>query len=176
LPSQPPSLVVHLPWLALLRPKVSDKTSGENHLAHLYIAPGPAYISSRSADVILSDIRPIKLNIEALRSINVFLDEILYSVLNAARSLTTHQLKSGLLKVLPTALGKEALLEAEMELRAYWERTAGSGASVAADDQGKDVNLQWSFEVSPVTDSDIPQILTRGEIALAPEVPGVLHA
>ena len=138
----------HLPWLALLRPKVSDETSEKIHWAHLYIAPGPAYISSRSADVILSDIRPIKLNIEALRSINVFLDEILYSVLNAARSLTTHQLKSGLLKVLPTALGKEALLEAEMELRAYWERTAGSGTSVAADDQGKEVNLQWSFEVS----------------------------
>jgi hypothetical protein len=176
LPSQPPSLVVNLPWLALLRPKVCDKTSGANHLSHLHVATGPAYISSRSADVILSDIRPIKLNIEALRSINVFLDEFLYSVLNAARSLTTHQLKSGLLKVLPTALGKEALLEAEMELRAYWERTAGSGTSVATDDQGKEVNLQWSFEVSTVTNSDIPQILTHCGIALTPEVPGILHA
>jgi hypothetical protein len=35
-------------------------------------------------------------------------------------------------KVLPTTLGKEAILEAEMELRAYYQRTgitAGSGSS-----------------------------------------------
>lgn len=108
---------------------------------------GPAYISSRSADVILSDIRPIKLHLEALRSLNVLLDEFLYSVLNAARSLSTNQLRAGLLKVLPTILGKEALLEAEMELRAYLERTGASGAS-AAEEQGEGYHLQWSYEVS----------------------------
>jgi hypothetical protein len=112
-------------------------------------------VSSRSADVILSDIRPIKLNVDALRSINVLLDEFLYGVLNAARSLTTHQLRAGLLKVLPTALGKEALLEAEMELRAYLERTATSGTQLTADEQGKEFHLQWSFEVSRVIDVDI---------------------
>lgn len=111
------------------------------------IPSGPTYISSRSADVILSDIRPTKFNIEALRSINVFLDEFLYSVLNAARSLMPHQLRAGLLKVLPTTLGKEALLEAEMELRAYLERTGVSAASLEGEEQGKDFNLQWSFEV-----------------------------
>lgn len=101
----------------------------------------------------------MKLNVEALRSINVLLDEFLYSVLSAARSLTTQQLRSGLLKVLPTTLGKEALLEAEMELRAYLERTPTSGAS---GERGKEFHLQWSFEVSPIGDENESRILTNG--------------
>ena len=113
----------------------------------LTIPSGPTYLSPRSADVILSDIRPTKFNIEALCCTNVLLDEFLYSVLNAARSLTPHQLRAGLLKVLPTTLGKEALLEAEMELRAYLERTGVSAASVEVEEKGNDFNLQWSFEV-----------------------------
>lgn len=109
---------------------------------------GPTYISSHSADVILSDIRPIKLKIEALRCINVLLDEFLYSILAAARSLSTDKLRAGLLKVLPTNLGKEALLEAEVELRAYWERTKlPGGPSSPMLEEGQGFNLQWSFEV-----------------------------
>ncbi|KAL4263231.1 hypothetical protein AB1N83_005775 [Pleurotus pulmonarius] len=109
---------------------------------------GPTYISSHSADVILSDIRPIKLKIEALRCINVLLDEFLYSILAAARSLSTDKLRAGLLKVLPTNLGKEALLEAEVELRAYWERTKlPGGPSSPMLEEGQGFNLQWSFEL-----------------------------
>ncbi|KAJ3788151.1 hypothetical protein GGU11DRAFT_742543 [Lentinula aff. detonsa] len=107
---------------------------------------GPSYISSHSADVILSDIRPIKLKIEGLRCINVFLDEFLYGILNAAHSLTTDKLRAGLLNVLPTALGKEALLEAEVELRAYWDRTKPSKGGAVEDDTGS-FNLQWAFEL-----------------------------
>ncbi|KII95279.1 hypothetical protein PLICRDRAFT_208916 [Plicaturopsis crispa FD-325 SS-3] len=108
----------------------------------------PGYISLRSAEVILSDIRPIKLRVDALRSVNVFLDEFLYNILNAARSLSTEKLREGLLKVLPGALGKEALLEAEVELRAYWERTNGAAPPQAAiEENGKDFHLQWSFEL-----------------------------
>ncbi|KIJ69847.1 hypothetical protein HYDPIDRAFT_23011 [Hydnomerulius pinastri MD-312] len=109
----------------------------------------PSYISARSADVILSDIRPTKLSNDALNSINGLLDELLHSILAAARALTTSQLRAGLHKVLPTTLGKEAVLEAEMELRAYWERTGGapgSGSSqVIVDDSS--FNLQWVFEL-----------------------------
>ncbi|KAJ3546207.1 hypothetical protein NMY22_g2151 [Coprinellus aureogranulatus] len=85
------------------------------------------FISSHSADVILSDIRPFKLQAEALRSINVFLDELLYTILGSSKSLVTDRLRASLLGLLPTSIGKEALLEAEVELRAYWERTAHSG-------------------------------------------------
>ncbi|KAG5648795.1 hypothetical protein DXG03_000144 [Asterophora parasitica] len=107
---------------------------------------GPLYISSHSADVILSDIRPIKLKIEALRSINVLLDEFLYSILTTACSLSTDKLRASLLSLLPTTLGKEALLEAEVELRAYWDRTAPANVTVLEDDS-KTFHLQWAFEL-----------------------------
>ncbi|EIN10951.1 hypothetical protein PUNSTDRAFT_133012 [Punctularia strigosozonata HHB-11173 SS5] len=107
--------------------------------------PSPTYISSRSADVVLSDVRPIKLKIEALRCINVLLDEILWSILNASRSLTTDHLNAGLRRVLPTSLGKEALLEAEVELRAYLERTASNGSTAGEDAETFD--LQYAFEL-----------------------------
>jgi len=106
----------------------------------------PMFISSRSADVILSDIRPTKLTPDALNSINALLDELLYIILNAARAFNPSNLRTAMHKVLPTTLGKEAILEAEMELRAYYQRTdvtAGSGSS------GEDglLNVQWAYEV-----------------------------
>ncbi|KAF9238806.1 hypothetical protein BU15DRAFT_75030 [Melanogaster broomeanus] len=88
----------------------------------------PCYISARSADVILSDIRPTNLSSDALNSVNALLDELLHSV--------THN------------VGKEAVLEAEMELRAYWERTGAPGAGssqVITDDASFD--LKWVFEL-----------------------------
>lgn len=111
-------------------------------------ATGPRYLSARSSDVILSDIRPIKLKVEALRSVNAFLDELLWNILGIARSLSTDRLKSGLLKILPTTLGKEALLEAEVELKAYWERTNPTSNPNASVAEGEEFPLDWSFEVS----------------------------
>ncbi|KAJ3520688.1 hypothetical protein NM688_g9126 [Phlebia brevispora] len=102
---------------------------------------GPSYISSSYADNILSDVRPIKLKLEALRSINVLLDEFLYKILGAAQSLSTDSLKAGLNKVLPTALGKDAVLEAEVELKAYWERNTPHKLAK------EEFDLQWSFEL-----------------------------
>ena len=111
--------------------------------------PGPSYISSHSADVILSEVRPIKLHADALRSINVLLDEVLYNILAAARSLSTERLRAGLLKVLPTSLGKDALLEAEVELRAYWDRTTmpSNLDNAKNGDDLRNFHLQWAFEV-----------------------------
>lgn len=119
-------------------------------LAHLSHTPdaAPSYISAQSADVILSDVRPFKLKTEALHAINVLLDEFLYNILNAAGSLSTDKLRGSLLNLLPTSLGKEALLEAEVELRAYWNRTnAEEGPRLEAGDDSKTFHLQWSFEV-----------------------------
>ncbi|KZT29444.1 hypothetical protein NEOLEDRAFT_1175130 [Neolentinus lepideus HHB14362 ss-1] len=118
---------------------------GSESLGH----SGPTYISPHSAEVILSEIRPIKLKGDALSSINVFLDELLWNVLNASRSLTTEKLKGGLTKVLPTTLGKEALLEAEVELRAYWERTSAStpASPNRPGDDEKTFNLDLAFEL-----------------------------
>lgn len=109
------------------------------------LALGPSYLSSRSADVILSDVRPIKLAIEALQVINVLLDELLYTILSEAQSLAPDKLKASLLKVVPTGLGKEALLEAEVELQSYSERKTSPHTSRSS--AGASFSLQWNFEV-----------------------------
>lgn len=72
---------------------------------------------------------------------NVLLDEFLYNILDTANSLSTDKLKAGLHKVLPTTLGKDAVLEAELELKAYWERNTPHTPT------NQDFDLQWSFEV-----------------------------
>jgi hypothetical protein len=108
---------------------------------------GPNYISQHSADVILSDVRPFKLKADALRAINVFLDEILYNILNSSNSLVPDRMRASLLGLLPTSLGKEALLEAEVELRAYWERTAPAGIVPSGEDDRATFHLPFAFEV-----------------------------
>ncbi|KAH9948752.1 hypothetical protein B0H21DRAFT_211629 [Amylocystis lapponica] len=144
----------------------------------------PTYVSSRSADVILSDVRPIKLSADALQAINVLLDELLYNILGASRSLSTDNLKGALSKVLPTSLGKEALLEAEVELKAYWERTTPN--DLAAIDNGEsEFDHQWCFELlrlkceaySTMNDSDedadaerrLNEKMSKSSISTAPK-------
>jgi hypothetical protein len=90
----------------------------------------------------------MKLMPEVLHAVNVFLDELLWNILNSSRSLSTDRMKACFLKILPTTLGKEALLEAELELKAYWERTKPSSRSTPVE-EGDDFPLQWSFEVRP---------------------------
>lgn len=107
--------------------------------------------------MILSEIRPTKLKVEALHSINVFLDEFLFTMLKKAGSLLTDNLRASLLSLLPTTLGKEALLEAEVELRAYWDRTTSLDLSVHEDDS-KVFHLQWTFEVCSLYISSISSL------------------
>jgi hypothetical protein len=89
---------------------------------HFHPFADPMYISPHSAEAILSDFRPLKLQTDALTFLNLFLDDILANIITSARSILTDRLKTGLLKTVPTTIGKDALLEAEMELRAYWQR------------------------------------------------------
>ncbi|KAF8345563.1 hypothetical protein F5887DRAFT_884708 [Amanita rubescens] len=107
---------------------------------------GPSYVAAQSAEVILSDVRPIRLKVEALKAINVLLDEFLFNILKSANSLSTDRLRASLLGLLPTSLGKEALLEAEVELRAYYERM-GTGAVSALGDDTKTFNFQFAFKL-----------------------------
>lgn len=78
---------------------------------------------AKAADVILSDVRPTSIVPDALRAINILLDELLWLILAHARSLDTSRLKSGVLKSISTQLGKDAVLEAEIEIRAYRDKT-----------------------------------------------------
>ena len=115
-------------------------------LSLLTLTLGPSYVSAQSAEVILSDVRPTRLKVEALKAINVLLDEFLFNILKSANSLSTSKLRASLLGLLPTNLGKEALLEAEVELRAYHERM-GTGTASPLYNDSKTFNLQYAFEV-----------------------------
>ncbi|KAG1752482.1 uncharacterized protein EDB91DRAFT_519340 [Suillus paluster] len=123
-----------------------DTMALSKYMAVDQLTTAPTFISSRSADVILSDIRPTKLTPDALSSINALLDELLYSILNAARALSPSRLRTAMHKVLPTTLGKEAILEAEMELRAYYQRTVTAAGSGSSSEDGV-FDLQWAFEL-----------------------------
>lgn len=114
------------------------------------LPPPPCYLSARSADVILSEVRPTRIKTEALRSVNVLLDELLWLILSYARSFSPDRLRTGLLKVLPTALGKDALLEAEFELRAYIERHSPASPLPTDEATIKIFPLQQAFEVTSV--------------------------
>ncbi|KAL5487695.1 hypothetical protein ACEPAI_5803 [Sanghuangporus weigelae] len=110
------------------------------------IPTAPLYLSPRSADVVLSEIRPTRLSPDALRSVNVLLDELLWMILSMARSFATDQLKAAWSKLLPTSLGKEALLEAEVELRAYWDRTTNA-PSRSYTENSQEFPIQPAFEL-----------------------------
>jgi hypothetical protein len=106
---------------------MTSPPSGQNTRAffsssHPDLFADPMYISAHSAEAILSDFRPLKLQADALTFLNLLLDDILANIITSSRSILTDRLKTGLLKTVPTAIGKDALLEAEMELRAYWQR------------------------------------------------------
>src|SRR5258706_10778713 len=92
-------------------------------MSYPYVIIAPSYLSSAKAELCVSELRPTKVRTETLICINVFLDELLWLVLSSAPSFSTERLKIGLLKALPTTLGKEALLEAEVQLPAHWGKT-----------------------------------------------------
>ncbi|KAG8965434.1 hypothetical protein FRC05_003271 [Tulasnella sp. 425] len=110
----------------------------------------PNYLGLASAELILSEIRPTKIKPETLLAVNIIVDEILWLILNAARSLATERLnRDGLMKILPTSLGKDALLEAEVELKAYWDRTdpVDRGCTIEHNSKLSEFPLQAAFEL-----------------------------
>lgn len=103
---------------------------------------------AKAADVILSDVRPTSITSEALRAINILLDELLWLILAHARSLETSRMKSGVLKSIPTQLGKDAVLEAEIEIRAYRDKTQSHPRSARPPDEAlATFPLQEAFDV-----------------------------
>ncbi|CAG8498216.1 11605_t:CDS:2 [Acaulospora colombiana] len=67
------------------------------------------------------DVAPYRISSEALLAINTFLDELLYFLVESARSLELVRIKMAIGQVLPTSLGKNAVQEAELELKTYVE-------------------------------------------------------
>ncbi|CAG8639109.1 1416_t:CDS:2 [Funneliformis caledonium] len=79
------------------------------------------YISQRAANAIIADVAPYRISSEALLAINNLLDEFLYFLVDSARSLDLVKIKLAIGQVLPTSLGKNAVQEAELELKTYVE-------------------------------------------------------
>lgn len=106
----------------------------------------PSFLSSETADAALSEVRKTRLRLNALDALNALLDELLFNILKNASSLSTDRLRASLLGLLPTSLGKEALLDAQVELRTYYEQM-GTNTVLPQDDDSKTFNLQYAFEV-----------------------------
>jgi hypothetical protein len=117
-------------------------------IAYSTSSPAPVYLSARSADVILSEIRPTRLKPDALQSINALLDELLLLILKTAKSFSPAKLKDSLLKLLQTPLGKEAVLEAELELRNHRDRGAVSALTSEDGATLDNATIEPAFEVS----------------------------
>lgn len=92
----------------------------------------PSFISARSANTIISENRPTRIQAETLLILNALLDELLLSILSSAKSLATDRIKTdGMLKIFGNnLLAKDAVLEAELELRSYVEGKRAEGAKV----------------------------------------------
>ena len=112
----------------------------------------PTFVNTRSADLILSDVRPTAITSDALRAVNIFLDELLWLTLANARSFETYRLKVGVLKSASTRLGRDAVLEAEIEIRAYRDKTQARRPITAKppDEVLAAFPVQEAFEVSAI--------------------------
>ncbi len=86
------------------------------------VSPEPAYISASAASQWVAaelDDDEIEVSSEALRLLNSFLDQMLFSFLSSARSTRLPQLRLAVPDVLKPRLGKDAMASADEELREY---------------------------------------------------------
>ncbi|GAC93835.1 hypothetical protein PHSY_001400 [Pseudozyma hubeiensis SY62] len=92
----------------------------------------PAFVSARSANTLISENRPTRIQAETLLVLNGLLDELLLTILTSAKSLATDRIKSdGMLRIFANnLLAKDAVLEAELELRSYVDGKRAEGAKV----------------------------------------------
>ncbi|WVQ78066.1 hypothetical protein IAT38_000147 [Cryptococcus sp. DSM 104549] len=115
------------------------------------------YLSSASADALISDLRPTTLSPLALTHLNTLLDELLISLLSSAQSLNPFDLRR---EAVPSvfsgekglagdstgtrALGRSAVAEAEVELRSWHEGRAG-GRGFPPDGKGAGTRSERAF-------------------------------
>ncbi|OZJ03737.1 hypothetical protein BZG36_03085 [Bifiguratus adelaidae] len=79
------------------------------------------YISQRAANAIISEIAPLRISSDALTAINSFIDEFLGQLLVTASSLDLSRIKGATSRLLTSTLGKNAIVEAEIEVKNFTE-------------------------------------------------------
>ena len=122
----------------------------------------PFYLSASSANALISDLQPTTISPPALLHVNLFLDEILYTLLSSAESLNPSAIRSAGVPAVFSAdkgsestgirsLGRSAVGEAELELRS-WVESNGRAEGFGRDGKGTGMRrggfaLQEAFEV-----------------------------
>ncbi|KAL9539901.1 hypothetical protein MBANPS3_009998 [Mucor bainieri] len=79
------------------------------------------YICQRAANAIISEIGPFRVSTDALQAINQFLDEFIVLLLTCSLSLDLSHIKAVVVSLLPSTLGKNAIVEAELEVKTFTE-------------------------------------------------------
>ncbi|KAG1498299.1 hypothetical protein G6F46_005906 [Rhizopus delemar] len=79
------------------------------------------YICQRAANAIISEIGPFRVSTDALQTINQFLDEFIVLLLGCSLSLDLSVIKVTVFNLLPSTLGKNAIVEAELEVKTFTE-------------------------------------------------------
>ncbi|KAG9062783.1 hypothetical protein KI688_005089 [Linnemannia hyalina] len=77
------------------------------------------YIAQKFANAILADTSSYIISTDGLQALNAFLDELLFILVDTAKGLETTRIKSAVYQIFPTALGKNAIVEAELEAKSY---------------------------------------------------------
>ncbi|KAG0381023.1 hypothetical protein BGX24_000615 [Mortierella sp. AD032] len=77
------------------------------------------YIAQKFANAILADASSYIISTDGLQALNAFLDELLFILVDTAKGLETTRIKSAVYQIFPTALGKNAIVEAELEAKSY---------------------------------------------------------
>ncbi|CAO3619211.1 unnamed protein product [Cunninghamella echinulata] len=79
------------------------------------------YICQRAANAIISEIGPYRVSTDALIGINQILDEFLVQLLTNCQFLNLSRIKTSVFTLLPSTLGKNAIVEAELEVKTFTE-------------------------------------------------------
>ena len=77
------------------------------------------YIAQKFANAILADTSSYIISTDGLQALNAFIDELLFILVDTAKGLETTRIKSAVYQIFPTALGKNAIVEAELEAKKY---------------------------------------------------------
>ena len=77
------------------------------------------YIAQKFANAILSDASSYIISTDGLQALNAFLDELLFILIDSAKGLETSRIKASVYQTFPTSLGKNAIVEAELEAKSY---------------------------------------------------------
>ncbi|KAK8869856.1 hypothetical protein IAR55_000424 [Kwoniella newhampshirensis] len=128
----------------------------------------PSYLSSQSANALISDLRPTSFSLTSLHHLNALLDELLVSLITAAQSINPYDLRrEGIPSVFSSstggepgekaivgtagestgvkALGRSATAEAEVELRSWQEGRTKGVKGFPPDGKGNGTRVERTF-------------------------------